>query len=66
MPKFIVWGFNYGASSREATMVAVCKTAEQAFEVIRSQMKEEILDNNMSVTRWFHISQENVPMPGFE
>lgn len=60
--KFIVWGFHNASDYNRPAIVAVCKTRDQAFEVVVSKMKEE----SETTAQWFRVDQSDVPMPGFE
>jgi hypothetical protein len=67
MPKFIVWGFQNGSDFNHPAIVAVCKTRDQAIEVVTTKMKEESgQGDRLLTTRWFRVVPSDVSMPGFE
>lgn len=67
MTKFIVWSFHNGSDLNHPAIVAVCKTREQALEVVTANMKKDSgQSDSMLHTRWFRVAPSDVTLPGFE
>jgi hypothetical protein len=67
MTKFIVWSFQNEADFNHPEMIAMCKTREQAVEIVAARMKEETPQSDyLTSTRWYRVVMSNVSMPGFE
>jgi hypothetical protein len=64
MTKFAVWRFQNAVDFDRPEIIAVCKTQEQAIEIVTSHLKESA-DSGWT-THWFRIAPSNVALPGFE